>query len=155
MKSSIFIVGMGFLSLLLLSGCSSVRELNSAMNEATSVGEITTLGLQIVKNKTTKSEVFKSIGAPGLVFKNEHDGESWVYPRVAVRRSDLDFQAKGNFAAVFPYSASTLSKGGGVAGVTASSRIGTSKSSYKSAGLLIKFNELGCVNSYEFTATSF
>ena len=155
MKPFIFITCLGSCTLLLFSGCSSVKELNSAMSEATSVGEISTFGLQIVKNKTTKSEVFASIGAPGLVFKNEQGGESWVYPRVAVRQSDLDLQANGNFAAVFPYSSGSLSRGGGIAGVNASSKIGSRKSSYKTAGLLIKFNKLGCVNSYEFTATSF
>ncbi|MDR0932974.1 MAG: hypothetical protein LBM70_08170 [Victivallales bacterium] len=155
MKMFLFISSLGLTTLLFSSGCASVKELNSAMNDAASIGEISSSGLRIVKNKTTKKEVFGSIGAPGLVFKNDISGESWVYPRVAVRQSNLDFQASGNFSAIFPYSAGSLSKGGGVAGVNASSRLGSSKSSYKSAGLLIEFNELGCVNNYKFTATSF
>ncbi len=155
MKSFAFIICMAVPLMLVLSGCSGVKELHSAMNDAAAVGEISTSGLQIVRNKTTKSEVFKAIGAPGLVFKNELNGESWVYPRVAVRQSELGFQMKGNFSAFFPYSGGSLAKGGGVAGVGASSEIGSNKSSYKSAGLLIRFNKLGCVNSYEFTATSF
>ena len=46
----VFCVGLGAL---LLSGCSSIKELNSALGEATSADEISTLGLNIVKNKTT------------------------------------------------------------------------------------------------------
>ena len=155
MKLFIVALCMEIGSMLLFSGCSSVKELNSARNEAVSVGEISTFGLQIIKNKTTRSEIFKAIGAPGLVFKNEMGGESWVYPRVAVRQSDLDFQVSGNFTAIFPYSPGRITKGGGVAGVNVSSQLGSSKSSYKTAGLLIRFNRLGCVNTYEFTSTSF
>lgn len=155
MKLFTLTICMGLASLLLFTGCSSVKELNSARNEAVSVGEISTFGLQIIKNKTTRSEIFKAIGAPGLVFKNEIGGESWVYPRVAVRQSELDFRVSGNFTAIFPYSPGTITKGGGIAGVNLSSQIGSSKSSYKTAGLLIRFNRLGCVNTYEFTATSF
>ena len=155
MKQFAFTICMGLGALLLFSGCSSVKELNSALGEAATADEISTLGLNIVKNKTTKSEIFKSIGAPGLVFKNELNGETWVYQRVAVRQTDVGFQAKGNFAAIFPYKANSLSRGGGIAGVGASSKVGARRSSYKTAGLLIKYNEQGCVNSYEFTATSF
>lgn len=155
MKRFAFTVCMGLGALLLFSGCSSVKELNSALGEAADADEISTLGLNIVKNKTTKSEIFKSIGAPGLVFKNDLNGETWVYQRVAVRQTDVGFQAKGNFAAIFPYQANSLSRGGGIAGIGASSKVGARRSSYKTAGLLIKFNEQGCVNSYEFTATSF
>ena len=155
MKQFAFAICMSFAAMLLLPGCSSVRELNSALGEAANADEISSFGLNIVKNKTTKSEIFKSIGAPELVFKNELNGESWVYPRVAVRQTDVGIQAKGNFAALFPYQANSLSRGGGIAGVGASSKVGAKRSSYKSAGLLIRFNENGCINSYEFTATSF
>lgn len=148
----VFCVGSGAL---LLSGCSSIKELNSALGEATSADEISTLGLNIVKNKTTKAEIFSSIGAPSLVFRNDLNGDSWVYQRVAVRQTDVGFQAKGNFSALFPYQTNSLSRGGGIAGVGASSKVGARRSSYKTAGLLIKFNEQGCVNAYEFTATSF
>lgn len=146
---------MGLCSMLIFSGCSGVRELNSSMNEAAAVGEISQFGLRIVRNKTTRSEVFASIGAPSLVFRNEQGGESWVYQKVALRKSDLAFSARGNFAVVFPYDTSSFSKGGGIAGVKSSSALASSKSSYKTAGLLIKFNRKGCVSSYEFTATSF
>ena len=155
MKLFVFAIGMGVSSMLLFSGCSSVKELNSALGEAANADEISTFGLNIVKNKTTKNEIFKSIGAPGLVFKNDIHGETRVYQRVAVRQTDVGFQAKGNFAAIFPYQANTLSRGGGIAGVGASSKVGARRSSYKTAGLMIKFNEQGCVNAYEFTATSF
>ena len=67
MKSFAFIICMAVPLMLALSGCSGVKELHSAMNDAAAVGEISTSGLQIVRNKTTKSEVFKAIGAPGLV----------------------------------------------------------------------------------------
>lgn len=155
MKFFAFTIATGMSVALFFSGCSSVRELNSALGEATNADEISTLELNIIKNKTTKSEIFKLIGAPGLVFKNELKGETWVYQRVAVRQTDVGFQAKGNFSALFPYQANSLSRGGGIAGVGASSKVGSSRSSYKTAGLMIRFNELGCVNSYEFTATSF
>lgn len=155
MKKFAFAVCMGVSAMLFFSGCSSIKELNSALGEAANADEISTLGLNIVKNKTTKNEIFNSIGAPGLVFQNDMNGETWVYQRVAVRQTDVGFQAKGNFAAIFPYQPNSLSKGGGIAGVGASSKVGARRSSYKSAGLMIKFNAQGCVNGYEFTATSF
>lgn len=155
MKQFAFVFCAGMTALLLFSGCSGINELNSALGEAAGADEITAPKLNIVKNKTTKSEIFQSIGAPGLVFRNEINGETWVYQRVAVRQTDVGFQARGNFSALFPYQANSLSHGGGIAGVGASSKVGARRSSYKTAGLMIKFNEQGCVNAYEFTATSF
>lgn len=155
MKQLTFAICMGVSTMLFISGCSSVKELNSALGETANADGISFFGLNIIKNKTTKAEIFKAIGAPGLVFQNNLNGESWVYQRVAVRQTDVGFQAKGNFAALFPYQPNSLSKGGGIAGVGASSKVGARRSSYKSAGLMIKFNEQGCVNAYEFTATSF
>ncbi len=145
----------GIASVVLFSGCSGIRELNSSLNEAANADEISTFGLSITRNKTTQNEIFKAIGAPGLVFKNEVNGESWVYPRVAVRQTDVGFQARGNFTAIFPYQSHSLSKGGGLAGVGANSKVGARRSTYKTAALMIKFNPNGCVDSYEFTATSF
>ena len=123
MKQFAFVFCAGMTALLLFSGCSGINELNSALGEAAGADEITAPKLNIVKNKTTKSEIFQSIGAPGLVFRNEINGETWVYQRVAVRQT--------------------------------ASKVGARRSSYKTAGLMIKFNEQGCVNAYEFTATSF
>ena len=155
MKTFFFTICAGISAVFFFSGCSNIRELNSSMNEAAAVGEISEYGLRIVRNKTTRSEVFNSIGAPSLIFKNEKGGESWVYSRVALRKSDLEFTASGNFAVIFPYDTTNINKGGGIAGVKAGSGLSTSKSTYKTAGLLIQFNRKGCVSSYEFTATSF
>lgn len=103
MKQFAFVFCAGMTALLLFSGCSGINELNSALGEAAGADEITAPKLNIVKNKTTKSEIFQSIGAPGLVFRNEINGETWVYQRVAVRQTDVGFQARGNFSALFPY----------------------------------------------------
>ena len=46
-------------------------------------------------------------------------------------------------------------KGGGLAGVNADAQLASSRSSYKSAALLINYNSNGCVNTFEFTTTSF
>ncbi len=155
MKYSVMIVPV-FAAVLLLSGCSSIKDLNVALGQqATASDDVTITGLNILKNKTSKKEVIDAIGAPGLVFKNDIKGESWVYPRVAVRRDSLGFQASGNLALIFPYKAHTLSRGGGLAGGGASTQVQSDRSSYKTAGLLIKFNKDNCVHSYEFRATSF
>ena len=81
MKQFAFVFCAGMTALLLFSGCSGINELNSALGEAAGADEITAPKLNIVKNKTTKSEIFQSIGAPGLVFRNEINGETWVYHR--------------------------------------------------------------------------
>lgn len=154
MKHLAYAAGIGAGAALLFSGCAGIKDLHTAMGEAVHADEVTMRQLHIVKNKTTKNEIFRAIGAPGLVF-NDKQGETWVYPRIAVRRSDAGFQARGNFATIFPYSPHTISRGGGFAGVGVASGVDAKRSSYKSAGLLIKFNLQGCVRGYEFTATSF
>ncbi len=145
-----------FAGVLLLAGCSSIKDLNVALGQQAANGdEVSFAGLNILKNKTTKKEVANAIGAPALVFKNNIGGDSWVYSRVAVRRNSVGIQAKANLAAIFPYQAHSLSHGGGIAGVGGSGNIQADNSSYKTAGLVVKFNKDGCVHSYEFTATSF
>ena len=154
MKHLVFSIIMGAASLLLLSGCSGIKELNSAMADTTLSDNINANDIKVVRNKTTKAEVMRVIGAPNLVFKD--DGvETWVYQRVAVRQSDVGFQVQAHFAAYFPYKNHSLRRGAGVAGVGAAGSVGANRSSYKSASLVMRFNENGCVNSYEFTATSF
>jgi len=141
---------------LLLCGCSTSKELSSALKDATIGGEISQLNDKlVVKNKTTKKEMLRNLGAPSLVFANEIGGESWVYSRIAVRESNVGLIANGAFATFFPYTSNNASKGGGIAGVDAGIAVSTNRSSYKSAGLLVRFNAQGCVNSYEFNAVSF
>lgn len=134
MKKILYLSVITLITVSFCGGCSSIKELNSAIGEAASVDDISTFGLRIIKNKTTQSEIFKAIGAPGLVFDNHIHGKSWVYPRIAVRKTSLGFQASGNFTAVFPYSGSVLEHGGGVAGAKVSSVLDSDKSSYKTAG---------------------
>ncbi len=142
--------------MLLVTGCSSIKDLNVALNQNSVITEnYSSAGLNILRNKTTKNEISEAIGAPGLVFKNEIQGESWVYPRVAVRQDSAGYNASANLALVFPFKSHTLSHGGGLAGVGGNAAGQYDKTSYKTAGLLIKFDKKGVVHSYEFRATSF
>ncbi len=155
MKYSVMIVPV-FAAVLLLTGCSSIKDLNVALGQqATSSDDVIISGLNILKYKTTKKEVIEAIGAPGMVFKNDIKGESWVYPRVAVRQDSVGFQVSANLTLAFPYKKHTLSRGGGLAGGGAGTQVQSNRSSYKTAGLVIKFNKDNCVHSYEFRATSF
>ena len=154
MKHIVFSICMGLASMLIFTGCSGIKELNSAMADATLSDSVSANDIKIIRNKTTKNEVMNVIGAPSLVFK-ENGLDIWVYQRIAVRQSDAGFRTQGHFSAVFPYKAHTLSRGLGVAGVGASAAVSSNRASYKSAGLVMKFNKNGCVHSYEFTATSF
>ncbi len=151
MKKFSFAVGIGFCAVLLLSGCSSALWSNP-ISDAVNAGE--TSELNIVKNKTSKADVFKAIGAPSLVFQGPK-GETWVYQRIAVNQNNAGVSGSANVALVFPYKEESLRSGGGLVGGGASASVGASNTSYKTAGLMIRFNEQGCVNSYEFTATSF
>lgn len=155
MKRSAFTVCMGFAAMLLVAGCSGARELSSSLGDASGLDGVTAGSLKVVKNKTTQNEVMAALGAPSLVFKNDIGGESWVYQRIAVRQSNVGFAASANFEAIFPYKADTKGHGGGFAGVGAAAALDSNRSTYKSAGLLINYNAEGCVNNYEFTATSF
>ena len=138
-----------------VSGCVSSKDISEKMNKAAEVEGVKANDLRIIRNKTTANEVLEAIGAPSLVFKNADKTETWVYSRIGVRRTSAGFIAKGNFAALFPYEAHSLSKGGGLAGVNADAQLARSRSSYKSAALLINYNSNGCVNTFEFTTTSF
>ena len=144
----------GLCAALLITGCSDIKELNKALGEASTVSEISTLGLHIVQNKTTQNDVLKSIGAPSMSFDNG-EGSTWVYTRVAVRNNQSNANASIGFDAFFPYKAYSLSRGGGIAGVHGSAATATQRSSYKTAALTINFNAQGCVTNYEFSATSF
>ena len=154
MKHLVFSICMALASMLILTGCAGMKELNSAMLDTSLSDNVSANDIKIIKNKTTKNEVMSVIGAPSLVFK-ENGLDVWVYQRIAVRQSEAGFRTQGHFSAVFPFKGYTLSKGLGVAGVGASANIGANRSSYKSASLVMTFNQKGCVNSYEFTATSF
>jgi len=155
MKRTVFTLGAVLAAVLFTTGCSGFNELSSAISDATNADATVTSGLNITKNKTTKSEIFKSIGAPGHVFNHEDGTSTWVYNRVAVRKTKLGFQTTGTFAALFPYATSTFSKGGGFTGVGATADLKQDKSAYKTAALMINFNDQGCVDTYEFQATSF
>ena len=99
---------------LLITGCSDIKELNKALGEASTLSEVSTLGLRIVQNKTTQNDVLKSIGAPSMSFDNG-EGSTWVYTKVAVRSNRSDANASIGFDAFFPYKANSFSRGGGVA----------------------------------------
>lgn len=135
-------------------GCSNIHELNKALGEASTADEISTVGLNIVQNKTTQNDVVAAIGAPSMVF-NDANGTTWVYSRVAVRDTGSSGNLSANFTALFPYAPHRRSRGGGLAGVGGSAAVASQRSSYKTAALMIHFNAQGCVSSYEFTATSF
>ena len=148
--AAIFGVGVALLS----AGCSNIHELNKALGEASNADEVSTIGLNIVPNKTTQKEVVASIGAPSMVF-DEENGSTWVYSRVAVRNTGSGGKLAANFTAFFPYKAHQLNHGGGLTGVGASASVASERSSYKTAALMIHFNGEGCAVNYEFTATSF
>ena len=155
MKKMIAAAVAGLASSLLISGCTNIKELNKALGETSHADEISTMGLRITKNKTTQEDVLDNIGAPNMTFTNKHGGATWVYTRVAVRSSGTGGNLSGGFAAIFPYKANTLSRGGGMAGVNASAAVDSERSSYKTAALTINFNRAGRVVNYEFSATSF
>ena len=144
----------GLCAALLITGCSDIKELNKALGEASTLDEVSSLGLRIVQNKTTQNEVLKAIGAPSMSFDSDK-GSTWVYTRVAVRSNQSSADASIGFDAFFPYKAHTFSRGGGVAGVHGSASTASQRSSYKTAALTINFNAQGCVTNYEFSATSF
>ena len=139
---------------LLITGCSDIKELNKALGDASSLDEVSTLGLRIVQNKTTQNDVLKSIGAPSMTFDNG-EGTTWVYTRVAVRSNQSSANLSVGFDAFFPYKAESFSRGGGIAGVNAGAATASQRASYKTAALTINFNAQGCVTNYEFSATSF
>ncbi len=155
MKRFAIVFGMACAAVLFSAGCGGIKDLDKAVNEVSVPDEISSAGIELIRNKTTRDEVLNAIGAPTLVCKNELNGESWVYTKVAVRDCDTGFRMRANFVAAFPYQSHSLSRGGGLAGVGAGAEVGSNRSSYKTAGLTIKFNAKGRVNSYEFTATSF
>ena len=154
MKKIIAAATVGLCSALLISGCTNIKELNKALGEASTADEISTLGLRITKGKTTQKEVIQNIGAPSMTFAGD-DGTTWVYTRVAVRNTQSAGNLNANFAAIFPYKANSLNRGGGIAGVGANASVGSQRSSYKTAALTIKFSGKGVVTDYEFSATSF
>ena len=156
MKKMIAAAVVGLCSTLLISGCSNIKELNKALGEASHADEISTqgFGLRITKNKTTKKDVLRIIGAPSMSFETKN-GSTWVYTRVAVRNTQSEGKLSANFAAAFPYQHGSLQRGGGAAGVGGSASVASSRASYKTAALTINFNKSGCVMNYEYTATSF
>ena len=154
MKKMFVVAAVAACAALVAAGCSNIKELNKALGEASTADEVSTMGLQIVQNKTTKAEVIQNIGAPSMTF-NDAKGEAWVYSRVAVRRNQSSGNLTANFAAIFPYKGHSLSHGGGIAGVGGNASVASQNSSYKTAALVIYFNKHGCVSHYEFTATSF
>lgn len=154
MKKMFVVAAVAACAALVAAGCSNIKELNKALGEASAADEVSTLGLSIVQNKTTKAEVIQNIGAPSMTF-TDAKGEAWVYSRVAVRNIQSAGNISANFTAIFPYQAHTRSKGGGLAGAGANASLASQNSSYKTAALVIYFNKYGCVSHYEFTATSF
>ena len=154
MKRMLSVAVAGLCAALLITGCSDIKELNKALGDASSLDEVSTLGLRITQNKTTQNEVLKSIGAPSMTFDNG-DGSTWVYTRVAVRSNHSSADASIGFDAFFPYKAESFSRGGGIAGVHGSAATASQRASYKTASLTINFNAQGCVTNYEFSATSF
>ena len=154
MKKMFVVAAVAACAALVAAGCSNIKELNKALGEASTADEVSSMGLQIVQNKTTKAEVIQNIGAPSMTFAAD-DGATWVYTRVAVRNTQSAGNLNANFAAFFPYKANSMSRGGGIAGVGANASVGSQRSSYKTAALTIKFSGNGVVTDYEFSATSF
>ena len=74
MKHIVFSICMGLASMLIFTGCSGIKELNSAMADATLSDNVSANDIKIIRNKTTKNEVMNVIGAPSLVFRIPYTG---------------------------------------------------------------------------------
>lgn len=76
----------------LLSGCAStVRDSQPAQKSNLTMGMVKT---EIIKGRTTQTEVLKLFGAPNLITKNRSNDEVWNYNRMSfdsVSGSDSGF----------------------------------------------------------------
>ena len=82
----------------IVCSCVSSKDISAQMNKAAEVEGVVANDIRIIRNKTTGKEVLDAIGAPSLIFKNADQTETWVYSRIGVRRTNVGFVAKGNFA---------------------------------------------------------
>ena len=144
MKKMIAAAVVGLASVLLISGCIDVKDMDKAIGEASRSDETSSLGLRICQNKTTQKDVLETIGAPSMTFANDKGGSSWVYARVAVRNTKSGEKASDNCKAFFPFKAVKLSGDAGSRGA-----------SCKTASLTINFNKSGNVVNYEYSETRF
>ena len=55
MKHIVFSICMGLASMLIFTGCSGIKELNSAMADATLSDNVSANDIKIIRNKTTKN----------------------------------------------------------------------------------------------------
>ena len=143
MKKMIAAAVAGFASVLLVSGCTHIKDLDNALGEASHADEISAQGLRISKNMTTQSDVLENIGTPSITFVNDKGGSAWVYTRIAVRNTQSGGKASDN-AVFFPFKAVKLSGDAGSRGA-----------SCKTASLTINFNKSGNVVNYEYSETRF
>ena len=149
MKKMIAAAVVGLASVLLISGCTNIKDLNNALEEASQADEISAHGLRISQNETTQSDVLESIGAPSMTYAKEKGVSTWFYSRVAVHST----QSGSNDAVFFPFKAGMLSGDAGCAGANAS--VVSQRASCKTASLIINFNKSGMVINYEYPATCF
>ena len=113
--------------------------------------------------KTTRLEIFKSLGAPNVVAMESGKGEIWTYDQIKVRRTAQGYDAGAYFLTGFAFGdgfdprRGRLNPGHGVgaAGITANGNIGTDTTSVLTATLVIRFDTSDKVQSYKMLVTSF
>ena len=113
--------------------------------------------------KTTRLEIFKSLGAPNVVAMESGKGEIWTYDQIKVRRTAQGYDAGAYFLTGFAFGDGFDPRAGrrnpghgvGAAGVSASGNIGTDTTSVLTATLIIRFDAGDKVQSYKMLVTSF
>ena len=113
--------------------------------------------------KTTRLEIFKSLGAPNVVAMESGKGEIWTYDQIKVRRTAQGYGAGAYFMTGFAFGngfdptrgARNPGHGIGTAGVSASGNVGTDTTSVLTATLVIRFDTEDKVQSYKMLVTSF
>jgi|GEM_PF-2267548 len=113
--------------------------------------------------KTTRLEIFKSLGTPNVVSMESGKGEVWTYDQIKVRRTAQGYDAGAYFLTGFAFGSgfdprrSHLSPGHGIgaAGVSANGSVGTDTTAVQTATLVIRFDANDKVQSYKMLVTSF
>ncbi len=118
---------------------------------ALSYGAVTS---QVVKDKTTQSDLLQAFGGPSISTMDSDGVESWVYER-SVTETDVsarsgNWQAAANLGVFFGH----ISAGAGASGGQSTTASSTA-SSFRSLTVIVKFNPNKTVKDYSVRASQF
>ena len=150
-------LGAALLSVSLLSGCKTVQQHMSAVNDANANDEKVTVGTvqREIKVGMSSADVVAVLGSPNMVTTDSQRRENWVYDKISTQTAYST--SSGGVSALILGGGLVGNAGaiGGGAGPSYSSSAGAAQTSQRTLTIIIKYDKDSLVRDFAYRYSSF